>query len=76
MIICLIDRLENQCGILLGFTSDQLIKHQMKTMDIAVEVLRMEISLVFLDGVFKEPTGKVGRDLREDIFALVHDLQL
>ena len=48
----------------------------MKAMTVAVEVLRMKVSFVLLDGVFKDPSGEVGHDLREDIFAFVHDLRL
>ena len=45
-------------------------------MAVAIEVLRMIVSFVFLDGVFKNPSREVGHDLREDIFAFVHDLRL
>ena len=45
----------------------------MKAMTVAIEVLRMKVSFVLLDGVFKDPSGEVGHDLREDIFAFVHD---
>ena len=48
----------------------------MKTMAVAIEVLRMKVSFILLDGVFKDLSGKVGHDLREDIFVFVHDLRL
>ena len=35
-----------------------------------------QVSFVLLDGVFKDPSREVGHDLREDIFAFVHDLRL
>ena len=76
MISGLVDRPENQRDILQRLTSGQLTKHKMKTMAVTIEVLRMKISLVLLDGVFKDPSGEVGHDLREDIFAFVHDLWL
>ena len=76
MISGLVDRPENQRDILQRLTSGQLTKHKMKTMAVAIEVLRMKVSLVLLDGVFKDPSGEVGHDLREDIFAFVHDLRL
>ena len=38
----------------------------MKAMAVDIEVLSMKVSLVLLDGVFKDPSGKVGHDLRED----------
>ena len=76
MISGLVDRSENQRDILQRLTSGQLTKHKMKTMAVAIEVLRMKVSLVLLDGVFKDPSGEVGHDLREDIFAFVHDLRL
>ena len=72
----LIDRTESQCDILQRLTSGQLTKHQVKTMAVAIEVLRMIVSFVLLDGVFKNPSREVGHDLREDIFAFVHDLRL
>lgn len=76
MISSLIDRLENQSDTFKRLTSGQLTKHQMKTMAVAIEVLRMKVSFVLLDGVFKDPSGEVGHDLREDIFAFVHYLRL
>lgn len=76
MISGLVDRPENQRDILQRLTSGQLTKHKMKTMAVAIEVLRMKVSLVLLDGVFKDPSREVGHDLREDIFAFVHDLRL
>ena len=48
----------------------------MKTMAVAIEVLRMKVSFVILDGVFNDPSVEVGHDLREDIFAFVHDWRL
>ena len=48
----------------------------MKTMAVAIEVLRMKVSFVLLDGVFKDPSREVGHDLREDIFTFVNDLRL
>lgn len=76
MISGLVDRPENQCDILQRLTPGQLAKHKMKAMTVAIEVLRMKVSFVLLDGVFKDPSGEVGHDLREDIFAFVHDLRL
>ena len=35
-------------------------------MAVDIEVLSMKVSLVLLDGVFKDPSGEVGHDLRED----------
>ena len=76
MISGLVDRPENQLDILQRLTPGQLAKHKMKAMAVAIEVLRMKVSFVLLDGVFKDPSGEVGHDLREDIFAFVHDLRL
>ena len=76
MISSLVDRSENQGDILQRLTSGQLTKHKMKTMAITIKVLRMKVSLVLLYGVLKDPSRKVGHDLREDIFAFVHDLRL
>ena len=76
MISGLVDRPENQRDILQRLTSGQLTKHKMKTMAVAIEILRMKVSLVLLGGAFKDPSGEVGHDLREDIFAFVHDLWL
>ena len=76
MISDLIGRPENQCNILQTLTSGQLTKHQMRTMDVAMEVLRVKVSFLLLDGVFKDPSGEVYHDLREEIFAFVHDMRL
>ena len=76
MISSLIDRPENQSDTFKRLTSHQLTKHKMKTMAVAIEVLRMKVSFVLLDGVFKDPPREVGHDLREDIFAFVHYLRL
>lgn len=48
----------------------------MKTVAVAIEVFRMKVSFVLFDGIFKDPSEKGGHDLREDIFAFVHDLRL
>ena len=76
MISGLVDRPENQLDILQRLTPGQLAKHKMKAMAVAIEVLRMKVSFVLLDGVFNDPSGEVGHDLREDIFAFVHYLRL
>ena len=72
MISSLIDRPENQSDTFKRLTSHQLTKHKMKTMAVAIEILCLKVSLVLLGGALKTHL----HDMREVIFAFVHDLRL
>ena len=56
--------------------SGHLAKHKMKTMTVTVQILGVEVSVVLFNGDFEDPSGEVCHYLREDIFALVHNLRL
>ena len=45
----------------------------MKAMTVSVQILSMKVTLVFLDGLFKNPPWKEFHHLREDKFALIHN---
>ena len=48
----------------------------MQKMTVAVEVLRMEVASVLLNGFFKDPSWEVRHHLGEDILAFVHNFGL
>lgn len=48
----------------------------MKTMTVAVQILGMEVTSIFLDGLVKDPSWKELQYLREDIFASIHNFEL
>ena len=48
----------------------------MKAMTVGVQILSMKVTLVFLDGLFKNPPWKEFHHLREDKFALIHNFGL